>query len=313
MNTKTPLVTRYDKNPILTKDDVPYPVATVHNAGVVKHNGNYIMLFRSHQYNGRSMIGRADSEDGFSFKVHPKPFLTPSTESIFAEYEEFGIEDMRICPVEDYYLLTYSAYSRHGVRIALARTADFEKVERIALITEADLRNVVIFPEKFEGRYVRLDRPHSEISPWSIWISYSPDLIHWGDSRVIMKPVSYHWDEMKIGPGAPPVKTEKGWLHIYHGVFETMAGAVYRLGVALHDLNDPAKIIGVSDQWILQPEETWEITGYVPNVVFTCGAVPEDDGTIKIYWGGADTVMCTGSAKINDLVQLCLTDSRSPM
>ncbi len=313
MNTKTPLVTRYDKNPILTKNDVPYPVATVHNAGVVKHNGNYIMLFRSHQYNGRSMIGRADSEDGFSFKVHPKPFLTPSTESIFAEYEEFGIEDMRICPVEDYYLLTYSAYSRHGVRIALARTADFEKVERIALITEADLRNVVIFPEKFEGRYVRLDRPHSEISPWSIWISYSPDLIHWGDSRVIMKPVSYHWDEMKIGPGAPPVKTEKGWLHIYHGVFETMAGAVYRLGVALHDLNDPAKIIGVSDQWILQPEETWEITGYVPNVVFTCGAVPEDDGTIKIYWGGADTVMCTGSAKINDLVQLCLTDSRSPM
>jgi predicted GH43/DUF377 family glycosyl hydrolase len=145
MNTKNPIVTRYDKNPILSKDDVPYPVATVHNAGVVKHNGNYIMLFRSHQYNGRSIIGRADSDDGFSFTVHPKPFLTPSAEGIFAEYEEFGIEDMRICPVEDYYLLTYSAYSRHGVRIALARTKDFEKVERIALITEADLRNVVIF------------------------------------------------------------------------------------------------------------------------------------------------------------------------
>ncbi len=313
MNTKNLLVTRYDKNPILTKDDVPYPVATVHNAGVVKHNGSYIMLFRSHQYNGRSIIGRADSDDGFSFTVHSKPFLTPSTEGIFAEYEEFGIEDMRICPVEDYYLLTYSAYSRHGVRIALARTTDFEKVERIALITEADLRNVVIFPEKFDERYVRLDRPHSEISPWSIWISYSPDLIHWGDSRVIMKPVQYHWDEMKIGPGAPPFKTEKGWLHIFHGVFETMSGAVYRLGVALHDLNDPAKIIGVSDQWILQPEDTWEITGYVPNVVFTCGVVPEDDGTIKIYWGGADTVMCTGTAKINDLVQLCLTNSRSSM
>ena len=171
MNTKNLLVTRYNKNPILTKDDVPYPVATVHNAGVVKHNGSYIMLFRSHQYNGRSIIGRADSDDGFSFTVHSKPFLTPSTEGIFAEYEEFGIEDMRICPVEDYYLLTYSAYSRHGVRIALARTTDFEKVERIALITEADLRNVVIFPVKFDDRYVRLDRPHSEISPWSIWIS----------------------------------------------------------------------------------------------------------------------------------------------
>jgi len=153
MTNQEPIIKRYDKNPILTKDDVPYPVATVHNAGVVKHNGSYIMLFRSHQYNGRSIIGRANSDDGFSFTVHPKPFLTPSTESIFAEYEEFGIEDMRICPVEDYYLLTYSAYSRHGVRIALARTIDFEKVERIALITQADLRNVVIFPQKFGGKY----------------------------------------------------------------------------------------------------------------------------------------------------------------
>jgi predicted GH43/DUF377 family glycosyl hydrolase len=307
---REPVVTRYQKNPILTRDDVPYPVSTVHNAGVVKHNGLYIMLFRAHRHDGRSIIGRADSRDGFTFTVHPKPFLTPATDSIFAEYEAFGVEDLRICPCEDDYLLTYSAYSRHGVRIALARTRNFEDVERVALITPADLRNVVIFPEKFGGRYARLDRPHSEISPWSIWISYSPDLIHWGDARVIMKPVPYHWDEMKIGPGAPPFKTEHGWLHIYHGVFQTMAGAVYRLGVALHDLDDPAKIIGVSDQWILQPEEPWEVSGYVPNVVFTCGAVPEGDGSVKIYWGAADTVMCVGTAAIADLVQLCLSDSR---
>ena len=92
-----------------------------------------------------------------------------------------------------------------------------------------------------------------------------------------------------------------------------MAGAVYRLGVALHDLNDPAKIVGVSDRWILQPEDPWEVSGYVPNVVFTCGAVPEDDGTVKIYWGGADTVMCAGTAVIDDLVQLCLSNPRSAM
>ncbi len=313
MDTQDHIVKRYKKNPILTKDDVPYPVATVHNAGIVNHNGRYIMLFRSHRLNGRSIIGRADSDDGFSFTVRPEPFLTPSTDSIFAEYEEFGVEDLGIRHVEGDYLLTYTAYSRHGVRMALSRTMDFEKVERIALITQPDLRNVVIFPEKFRGRYVRLDRPHSEISPWSIWISYSPDLVHWGDSRVIMKPVPYHWDEMKIGPGAPPFKTDKGWLNIYHGVFQTMAGAVYRLGAALHDLNDPAKIIGVSDQWILQPEAPWEVSGYVSNVVFTCGAVPEDDGTVKIYWGGADTVMCAGTAVIDDLVQLCLSVSRPPL
>ena len=313
MKINNPIITRCKKNPILTKADVPYPVATVHNAGVVKHNDQYIMLFRSHLLNGRSIIGRADSRDGFSFTVHSEPFLMPTAEGIFGEYEAFGIEDMRISRVENEYLLTYSAYSRHGVRTALARTRDFEKVERIALVTQADLRNMVIFPEKLGGRYVRLDRPHSEISPWSIWISYSPDLIYWGDSRVIIKPMTYHWDEMKIGPGATPFKTDNGWLHIYHGVFKTMAGTVYRLGVALHDLDDPAKIIGVSDQWILQPEDPWELLGYVPNVVFTCGAVPEDDGTVKIYWGGADTVMCVGTAVIDDLVSLCLSASRPPL
>jgi predicted GH43/DUF377 family glycosyl hydrolase len=313
MPTTANLVKRYPQNPILTKDDVPYAVATVHNAGVVKHNGLYIMLFRSHLNNGRSIIGRADSDDGFSFTVHPEPFLTPSTDNVFAAYEVFGVEDLRINSVEGKYLLTYSAYSRHGVRIALARTKDFETIERVALITQADLRNVVIFPDKLQGRYARLDRPHSEISPWSIWISYSPDLVHWGDSKVIMKPAQYHWDEMKIGPGAPPFRTEKGWLSIYHGVFETMAGVVYRLGVALHDLEDPAKVIGVSDDWILQPEDPWEVSGYVPNVVFSCGAVPEEDGTVKIYWGGADTVMCAGTAVIDDLVQLCLTKTRPPL
>ncbi len=305
-----PIVKRYENNPVLTREDIPYPVATVHNAGVVKHNGRYIMLFRSHKRNGRSIIGIAESHDGFSFHAHPEPFLTPATEGIFAEYEEFGVEDLRICPIEGEYLLTYSAYSRHGVRVALARTRDFTSLERVALITQADYRNVVIFPERIGGRYVRLDRPHSEISPWSIWISYSPDLVYWGDSRLVMKPVTYHWDEMKIGPGATPFRTPSGWLHIYHGVFPTMDGSVYRLGVALHDLEDPSRIIGVSDDWILQPEDPWEITGYVHNVVFTCGAVPEEDGTVKIYWGGADSVMCVGVARIDDLVELCLNRSR---
>ncbi len=309
---KNNVVNRYEKNPILTRHDIPYPVSTVHNAGVVKHNGRYVMLFRSHLLNGRCVIGLAESEDGYSFTVSPEPFLVPAKQGVFAEYEEYGVEDLRICAMDDEYLLTYSAYSRHGVRIALARTTDFIRVERIALISQADMRNVVIFPQKFDGRYARLDRPHSEISPWSIYISYSPDLIHWGDSRVVMKPVTYHWDELKIGPGATPFRTDKGWLHIYHGVYRTMAGAVYRLGAALHDLDDPSRVIGISDDWILEPEDPWERTGYVPNVVFTCGAVPEEDGTVKIYWGGADTVMCAGSAQIRDLVEICLINSRAP-
>ncbi len=307
------LVTRYEKNPILTKDDIPYPVETVHNAGVVKFQDKYIMLFRSHLATGRSIIGLAESDDGFNFKAAAEPFITPSKEPGFEEYERFGVEDPRITFIEDAYYITYSAYSQHGVRIGLAKTKDFKSVERIAFITQADYRNTVIFPEKINGRYVKLDRPHSDISPWSIWISYSPDLRYWGDSKLVMKPVKYHWDEMKIGPGAPPIRTDKGWLSIYHGVFPTMDGCVYRLGVALHKLDDPAEIIGVGDRWILQPEEAWEVMGYVHNVVFSCGAVAEDDGTLKLYWGGADKVMCAGTAVIDELVELCLNQSRPPL
>ncbi|WP_321475059.1 glycoside hydrolase family 130 protein [uncultured Paludibaculum sp.] len=300
------IVRRYRGNPILTKAAIPYPVETVHNAAVVKHGEEYIMIFRSHLRTGRSILGLARSHDGYHFAADPEPFLTPATEGPFAAYEEFGVEDPRMSLVEGEYLITYSAYSRNGVRVALAKTTDFVQLERVSLITEADYRNVVIFPERFNGLYARLDRPHSEITPWSIWISYSPDLRYWGDSRLLMRPQLYHWDEMKIGPGAPPFKTDRGWLSIYHGVFKTMDGAVYRLGVALHDLQDPAKLLGVSDQWILQPEDPWEVTGYVHNVVFTCGAVPETDGTVKIYWGAADTVMCVGEADIAALVELCL-------
>jgi len=307
------VVKRYENNPILTKDDVPYPVVTVHNAGVVKADGRYWMIFRSHLYNGRSILGLAESSDGYLFSVRIEPFMTPAQEGIFAEYEEYGIEDPRICKIDQDFVITYSAYSRHGVRVALAKTRDFKAVERIALITQADQRNVVLFPEKFDGRFVRLDRPHTEINPWSIWISYSPDLIHWGDSKVIVKPEVYHWDEMKIGPGATPFKTDKGWLQIYHGVFRTMDGAVYRLGAILHDLNDPSLVLGVADEWILEPEDPWEVTGYVHNVVFTCGTIPEEDGTVKIYWGGADKVMCVGTANVSDLVALCLEKPRNPL
>jgi predicted GH43/DUF377 family glycosyl hydrolase len=277
------------------------------------------MLFRAHRDNGRSILGLAESDDGYSFTSRSEPFLVPARHGVFAEYEAYGVEDPRICRLGDEYLITYSAYSQHGVRIALARTYDWVTVERVALISQADMRNVVIVPDRFQDakdgapRYARLDRPHSEISKWAIWISYSPDLIHWGDSRLLIKPVEYHWDQMKIGPGATPIRTPRGWLNIYHGVFPTTDGCVYRLGVALHDLEDPARVIGVSDRWILQPEDPWEVTGYVHNVVFTCGAVPEEDGSVKIYWGGADKVMCVGTAFTDELADLCVSDGRPPV
>jgi predicted GH43/DUF377 family glycosyl hydrolase len=307
------LVKRYAGNPILTKTDVPYEVHTVHNAGVVKASGRYVMIFRAHLATGRSILGKAVSANGFDFEVAEKPFMEPATDGVFAEYEEYGVEDPRITPLEGRFYITYSGYSRHGVRIGLAVTDDFERVERLGFVTETDHRNVVLFPERIGGRYARLDRPHTDINKWSVWVSFSPDLLHWGESRVVLKPAMYHWDEMKVGPGAAPIRTEKGWLSIYHGVFETMDGAVYRLGAALHDLAEPWRVLGVADRWILQPEAEWERVGYVHNVVFCCGAVAEEDGSVKLYWGGADTVMCAGESRVDELVELCLSESRPAM
>ncbi|MCP4231477.1 MAG: hypothetical protein GY771_15195, partial [bacterium] len=125
------IVKRYEKNPILTKDDIPYPVATVHNAGVTKYNGQYIMLFRSHLTNGRSILGLARSENGYDFKAESKPFMTSTSGGVFGEYEEYGVEDPRITFIDGEYLITYSAYSRHGVRIGLAKTKDFMKLLNI--------------------------------------------------------------------------------------------------------------------------------------------------------------------------------------
>ena len=306
-------VKRYPENPVLTRNDIPYPVATVYNAGVIKFRGRYIMLFRSNIENGRSIIGIAESEDGYSFVPREKPFLEPTSNGEFGHYEEYGVEDARITPLEGYFYITYSIYSRYGVRNALARTKDFTEIEKIAMLTQADQRNVVLFPEKISGMYVRLDRPHADINPWGIWISYSPDLIHWGNSKILIKPLHYHWDEFKMGPGAPPIKTPEGWLNIFHAGYSNINSTIYRLGVALHDLDDPSKVIGVADEWILQPEELYETTGYVPNVVFTCGTVPEEDGTIKIYWGAADEVMCVGIAKTDDLITLCKERSREAL
>lgn len=306
------LVTRSASNPILTPDDVPYPVATVHNAAAARlDDGRTVLVFRSHLATGRSILGYAESADGMRFVVRPEPFLTPASDEPFATYERFGVEDPRLTRLDDgWWYLTYSAYSEHGVRIALARTTDFTSVERIALITDADHRNVVLFPERIGGDYLRLDRPHTELTPWSIWLSRSPDLVHWGRSERLITPATYHWTSAKVGPGAPPIRTDAGWLNIFHGVYPTMAGHVYRLGVALHDLADPS-LVAVADPWILEPRDPWERTGYVPNVVFSCGAILDDDGqTVRLYWGGADTVMCTGTARVDQLVELCHAQPR---
>lgn len=304
---------KYEKNPILTKEDVPYPCDAVYNAGAAKYKGKYFLLLRVLLLNGNSVFGLAESKDGYNFTVRPKPVMVPADKGPFKMYEDKGIEDSRITQIGDTYYIFYSAYSRYGMRIGLAKTKDFEKFERIALTTTVDYRNSVLFPKKIKGKYCRFERPNVG-NAMGIWISYSPDFIHWGEQELIMVPYGKHiWEDHKIGPGAPPIETPKGWLSIYHGVTWTMDGMTYRLGCALHDLNNPAKIIGIADQFILGPDEIYERVGYVHNVIFTCGAIPEPDGTVKIYYGGADQCLCLATAKIADLIDICLKGKRPPL
>jgi predicted GH43/DUF377 family glycosyl hydrolase len=303
---------KYKGNPILTKNDCPWPVVCVYNAGAAKYNGKYLLMPRCLGLDGNCTLGLAESSDGYNFKMRLKPAVVKADNGKFAMYETKGIEDPRITKLGDTYYIFYSAYSNYGMRIGLMQTKDFQKFERIALTTTTDYRNSVLFPEKFNGMYARLERPN--VQPWGTWISYSPDLIHWGNQELLVVPYKHSiWEDHKIGPGAPPIKTKEGWLCINHATTATMDGQTYRLGVQLHNLENPSIIRGYSRQFILNPDQSHEINGYVHNVVFCCGAIPEENGTVKIYYGGADTNMNVAEAKISDLIDLCLNNPRPPL
>ena len=297
------MVERFAGNPIITNKDIPAPCNTVFNAAATIYKNEYILLVRVEGVEGKSTLWIARSKNGKNFEIDKKPALFRSNKEPFKTYEKRGLEDPRIIKVDGTYYIIYTAYSHYSPRLALAKTEDFKNFERIALISEPINKNAVFFPKKFGGRYVRFDRPMA--SGIATWVSYSYDLLHWGDSTVIFETRPGYWDADKVGPGAPPIRTKKGWLLIYHGVKNTSSGPIYRLGVALFDINNPAKIIGRSEEPILSPTEQYERIGDVPNVVFTCGAILEKDGEVKIYYGACDTYICLAIAHIDDLLSLC--------
>lgn len=275
---------RYAGNPILKpKREHPWEALNVFNAAAVYYNGLFHLLYRAQGPNYVSTIGYAVSRDGFDWLRLDRPVLEPAN-----EFETKGVEDPRITRIGDTFYMAYTAYSDHGTRVSLAASSNLIAWERLGVILPGeDNKDVALFPEKIGGRYILLHR-----RPPHIWIAYSDDLLHWTDHQVIIRPRPETWEHLKIGIAGPPEKTDYGWLLIYHGVD---ADKVYRLGVALLDLDDPSKVIRRQEEPILEPEEEWELHGDVPNVVFSCGQVMMNDA-LYVYYGGADRVIGVATA-----------------
>jgi len=304
MRTGRDLLHRWKRNPVLTLDDIPYRCNTVFNGTPVKLNGEYLMIVRVEGQQGYSFFALARSHDGLHFVVEDEPGMLPAAEGPFKIWEENGIEDPRLTTLEGQYYIMYTACSCYGHRIALARTEDFHSYVRIALVSDPGNKDGVLFPEKINGLYARLDRPIGN-GVGSVWISYSPDLINWGDSEVVFTPRARYWDSYRIGASAPPIRTDRGWLEIYHGVKMTSAGPIYRIGTVMLDISNPSKVLGRCLAPLLSPREEYERIGDVNNVVFACGAVVEPDGEVKVYYGAADTAICVATAHIDEIVESC--------
>jgi predicted GH43/DUF377 family glycosyl hydrolase len=300
------VIQRWEGNPLITIDDIPFPCNTVFNAACAKYNGQYILLLRVEDLTGRSVFALARSNDGYKFELEPEPVMAPCKgQGCFDEYERKGIEDPRITEIDGIFYIMYTAVSPYGAMLALAKTTDFENFERIALISEPENKDGALFPEKINGKYVRFDRPVAG-GIANIWISYSDDLITWGNSRCVMTVRDDHWDCWRIGASSQPIKIEGGWLLIYHGVKAASSGPIYRLGAAVLAYDNPSKVLCRSAIPILSPREYYERVGDVNNVVFSCGAILEEDGQeLKIYYGASDTSICLGTAKVNELMQFC--------
>ena len=321
--TSSPVITRYEHNPVLSKDNVAFESVLVFNAGVIKHEGKYIMVFRNdYDYRGGSYfhdinLGIAYSGDGYNWKAESKPFFEMS---MINDGEIGRIYDPRLTVIDGRVYICFAADTRHGLRGGIAYTTDFTDFNIVSM-SVPDNRNMVLFPEKIGGHYIRLERPmpvysHGGKDRFDTWMSYSPDLKFWGESKLILPVEAVPYSNDKVGPAAPPVKTDKGWLTLFHAVdidhsrgkngWEDFWRKRYCAGVMLLDLDDPSKVIGVAKEPLLAPEAPYELDGFRTHVIFPGGMILEDDGSVKIYYGASDTVECVATAGVDDLISLCL-------
>ncbi len=293
---------RHKLNPILTAADWPYPVNSVFNPGATMlADGTTLLLCRVEDRRGHSHFCAARSTNGVDgWQIDPQPTLLPDPEH-FPE-ELWGIEDPRISfiPELNQYAIVYTAFTRDGPGVALVFTEDFRHFERYGVIMQPEDKDAALLPHRIGGSWALIHRPVS--APRAhMWMSYSPDLRHWGSHKLMLEARrGGWWDANKIGLSPPPIETPQGWLVIYHGVRMTAAGGLYRLGLALFDLQRPELCLKRGDEWVFGPKEPYELHGDVDNVVFPCGYTIAPDGdTLHLYYGAADSsiALATGSVR----------------
>ncbi|MHC4873119.1 MAG: glycoside hydrolase family 130 protein [Planctomycetota bacterium] len=297
------ILRRHSSNPVLKPADLPFDCFAAYNGGAVKCNDEYIVMVRAEDSARRQFAWTARSSDGIKFTPDNEPVkFTADDMDAYQSNTNRSWYDPRINTVDGEYYITYAASSQFGCRIGLGKTSDFKTVEHVSFPLHISNRNAVLFPEKINGMYVMLHRPENNNGDGNIWISRSPDLHFWGNSELLIKCRSDRWDCVKIGAGPPPIKTDEGWLVIIHAVCGSCAGHYYTVGTALLDLDDPYKLIGRSTGCIMRPEAEYEQRGFVPNVIFPAGAIVEDDGTVKVYYGAADNYECLAETTLSELL-----------
>jgi predicted GH43/DUF377 family glycosyl hydrolase len=307
MNNQHPeLFRRHKLNPILTAADWHYPVNSVFNPGAtLLPDGTTLLLCRVEDRRGHSHLTAARSANGIDdWQIDSQPTFLADPEN-FPE-ELWGIEDPRITylPELNKYAVVYTAFTRDGPGVALALTQDFRQFERYGLILPPEDKDAALLPYRIGGNWALIHRPVSSARA-HMWVSYSPDLRHWGSHKLMLEARrGSWWDANKIGLSPPPIETPKGWLVIYHGVRYTAAGALYRLGLALFDLQRLEHCLKRSDEWFFGPEALYEQSGDVGYVVFPCGYTLAPDGdTLHLYYGAADTSIALATSSVHALLE----------
>jgi predicted GH43/DUF377 family glycosyl hydrolase len=301
------LLVRHPNNPILKPDDWSYPVNSVFNPGAIRLNGTgqTLLLARVEDRRGISHLCAARSADGVrGWRIDAEPTLMPAPD--VRQEELWGIEDPRItwAPELRRYVVAYTAYSQGGPGVSLALTKDFREFEHLGMILPPEDKDAALFPRRFADHWAIIHRPVSARNTAHVWISFSPDMRHWGSHKILLySRQGAWWDSYKIGLSPPPIETSEGWLILYHGVRMTGSGCIYRTGLALLDLEDPVKVIYRSSEWIFGPLQPYERIGDVQDVVFPTGAVLGDDkDTLRVYYGAGDTCIGLATASVKDLL-----------